>query len=151
MRIRESGLSSIEVVDNGSGIQRDDWPSIGLKHHTSKLPDLALLPTVQTFGFRGEALSALCALCEGVSVTTCTKETEPMGSVIKLGRDGRVVDDTAKVARPVSAAQVVRLVDRSMHRKFAHNSSEEPPSLSLVYSLPSRSDERNSNGMSNAN
>jgi DNA mismatch repair protein PMS2 len=90
------------VVDNGSGIESVDWPLIGLKHHTSKLPDLALLPSVTTFGFRGEALSALCALCEGVTVVTCTKETEPMGAVIQLGRDGRVLDDTGRVARPVS-------------------------------------------------
>lgn len=79
-----------------------DWASIGLKHHTSKLPDLALLPTVTTFGFRGEAVSALCALCEAVTIVTSTKEMEPMGAVIQLGRDGRVLDDTGRVARPVS-------------------------------------------------
>lgn len=101
VRIRDNGLSSIEVVDNGGGIASDDWPSIGLKHHTSKLPSLELLPGVSTFGFRGEALSALCAMCDGVTVTTCTKEMEPMAAVIKLGRDGKVLDDTGRVARQV--------------------------------------------------
>ncbi|KAK4686266.1 DNA mismatch repair protein PMS2, partial [Tremellales sp. Uapishka_1] len=99
VRIKEQGLESIEVVDNGSGIGEADWPNIGLKHHTSKLPSLSDLPQITTFGFRGEALSSLCALCETVTVMTATKETAPMGTVIKLGRDGRVVDASGKGAR----------------------------------------------------
>jgi DNA mismatch repair protein PMS2 len=75
---------------------------LGLKHHTSKLPALSALPHVTTFGFRGEAISALCALCESVTVVTATKETAPLGAIIKLGRDGRVIDSTGRVARPVS-------------------------------------------------
>jgi len=54
-----------------------------------------------TFGFRGEALSSLCALCESVTIVTATKETAPLGAIIKLGKDGRVIDSTGKVARPV--------------------------------------------------
>lgn len=72
-----------------------------MKHHTSKLPALSALPYVTTFGFRGEALSSLCALCESVTVITATKETAPLGAIIKLGKDGRVLDSTGKVARPV--------------------------------------------------
>ncbi|KAL1410623.1 ATP-binding mismatch repair protein [Vanrija albida] len=98
VRIKDNGLDSVEVVDNGSGIDQADWDSIGLKHHTSKLPSLAELSSVETFGFRGEAVSALCALCDGVTVTTATAESAPMGAVLALGRDGRV-QSTGKVAR----------------------------------------------------
>ncbi|WWD17838.1 hypothetical protein CI109_102282 [Kwoniella shandongensis] len=100
VRIKDNGLDSVEISDNGSGIAQEDWEFIGLKHHTSKLPSLSELYKVTTFGFRGEALSALCALCESVTVVTATKETAPMGTIIKLGRDGRVADSSGKVARP---------------------------------------------------
>ena len=29
VKIKDHGLDSIEVIDNGSGIAEDDWPSIG--------------------------------------------------------------------------------------------------------------------------
>lgn len=117
VRIKDNGLDSIEVVDNGSGIAEADWESIGgliitaiytfahwtvaLRHHTSKLPSLEDLHKVTTFGFRGEALSALAALCDSITVVTATKVTAPMGAVIKLGTGGRTVDTSGRVARPV--------------------------------------------------
>ena len=30
VRIKDSGLESVEVVDNGSGIAQEDWSSIGM-------------------------------------------------------------------------------------------------------------------------
>lgn len=115
--MKDNGLDSIEVVDNGSGIAEADWESVGesivtavytfahwtaaLRHHTSKLPSLEDLHKVTTFGFRGEALSALAALCDSITVVTATKETAPMGAVIKLGTDGRTIDTSGRVARPV--------------------------------------------------
>ena len=154
MRITDHGLDTIEVSDNGSGITESDWPlvgttsftadrgnaevtlSVGLKHHTSKLPSLSTLAHVRTFGFRGEAISSLCALCESVIVTTSTKESAPMGAVIKLGRDGRVLDSSGRIARPVTTVTLTGLfVPLPVRRKeFERTAKREfAKALTLLY------------------
>lgn len=99
VRFRDHGLKSIEVVDNGSGISPENYDAIGLKHHTSKLSSFEDLTTVSTFGFRGEAISSLCALSESVAITTATTSEAPMGTVIELDRGGKVSSRSTKVAR----------------------------------------------------
>ena len=74
----------------------------GLKHCTSKLSSFEDLTTVSTFGFRGEAISSLCALSESVTVTTATVSETPMGTVIEMDRSGKVTSRSTKVARQVS-------------------------------------------------
>ncbi|KJA16758.1 hypothetical protein HYPSUDRAFT_147287 [Hypholoma sublateritium FD-334 SS-4] len=98
VRFRNYGLSSIEVVDNGCGIAEDDYESIALKHHTSKLETFSDLTSVETFGFRGEALSSLCALSEQVSISTATASTTPMGTSLVLDSSGKLLKRSA-VAR----------------------------------------------------
>ncbi|KIK69797.1 hypothetical protein GYMLUDRAFT_34203 [Collybiopsis luxurians FD-317 M1] len=90
IRFKNYGLKSIEVVDNGSGISETDFDSIGRKHHTSKLSAFHDLTTLTSFGFRGEALSSLCALCESVTVTTAAIDKAPMGAVLELDKRGEV-------------------------------------------------------------
>ena len=63
VRLKEYGSELVEVTDNGSGVDEVDFQGLTLKHHTSKIQDFSDLEMgVATFGFRGEALSSLCAL-----------------------------------------------------------------------------------------
>jgi DNA mismatch repair protein PMS2 len=100
IRFKEHGSESIEVIDNGSGIREDNYASLALKHHTSKLSSFHDLTLVTTFGFRGEALSSLCEL-SNVQVVTATKEEEPVGTVLELNRDGTIRSKDKRVARQV--------------------------------------------------
>lgn len=99
VRFKNYGLASIEVIDNGSGIAPADYDSVALKHYTSKLSTFEDIAAVRTFGFRGEALSSLCALCESVTVTTATQNEAPMGTVLEFDARGRVKSRSGKVAR----------------------------------------------------
>ncbi|KAF8426910.1 hypothetical protein EV426DRAFT_425318 [Tirmania nivea] len=89
VRLKNYGLDAIEVVDNGDGISRDNYESIALKHYTSKLTTYDDLENVQTFGFRGEALSSLCALSI-LTVITATKEDAPKGSKLEFEVSGKL-------------------------------------------------------------
>lgn len=70
VQFKNYGLDAIEVADNGQGIAPEDFESIALKHHTSKLASFAGLEEVDTLGFRGEALSSLCSVGSLGIVTT---------------------------------------------------------------------------------
>lgn len=53
--VADGGRTLITVVDNGSGMSRDDLVRSVTRHATSKLPDDDLL-NINFMGFRGEAL-----------------------------------------------------------------------------------------------
>ncbi|KAJ2449364.1 ATP-binding mismatch repair protein [Coemansia sp. RSA 2336] len=89
IKLKDSGLTSIEVADNGSGIDEANYKSLCLKHWTSKLSTFEDLETVQSFGFRGEALSSLCAVSR-VQVTTATRETAPAGEQLEYNEAGEL-------------------------------------------------------------
>ncbi|KAF9959539.1 Mismatch repair endonuclease pms2 [Modicella reniformis] len=74
IKFKQMGLDHITVTDNGSGISDTNLETLALKHYTSKLSSFNDLAHVRSFGFRGEALSSLCALAN-LTVTTCTGTT----------------------------------------------------------------------------
>ncbi|KAK7441614.1 hypothetical protein CaCOL14_007889 [Colletotrichum acutatum] len=89
VRFKNQGLDSIEVQDNGEGISPDNYESIALKHYTSKLATYSDLATLQTFGFRGEALSSLCALSQ-FSIVTCMAQDVPKGTRLEFESSGKL-------------------------------------------------------------
>ncbi|KAJ3812661.1 histidine kinase-like ATPase [Lentinula aff. lateritia] len=129
VRFKNCGLKSIEVIDNGSGISEKDFDSIGRKHHTSKLSAFHDLMTLTSFGFRGEALSSLCALCESVTVTTATTDKAPMGSILELDKRGEVKSRAKGVKQRGTAVLLTSLfaplpvrrkeLERNIKREFS--------------------------------
>ncbi|KAL1842616.1 hypothetical protein VTJ49DRAFT_4664 [Mycothermus thermophilus] len=89
IRFKNQGLDSIEVQDNGSGIAPHNHESVALKHYTSKLSTYDDLAELQTFGFRGEALSSLCALSR-FSIVTCTQQEAPRATRLEFETSGRL-------------------------------------------------------------
>jgi DNA mismatch repair protein PMS2 len=97
IKLKEMGLTSIEVSDNGSGIDPCNYNNIALKHHTSKLQEFSDLASVNSFGFRGEALNALCALSGNFTIVT-KQSTQIIGSLLNFARDGKLIS-TKSIAR----------------------------------------------------
>ena len=71
IEVEQSGISSIRVVDNGTGIERDDLQLVFHRHATSKIIDDDDLFHIRTLGFRGEALASISSVAK-VTLKTCT-------------------------------------------------------------------------------
>ncbi len=75
VRLVDGGRRRLEVVDDGSGMGREDALLALERHTTSKLSLAADLFDLRTFGFRGEALPSIA------SVSRMTLTTRPAGAV----------------------------------------------------------------------
>ena len=59
---QDAGTTNLTIEDDGYGIHPDDLPSSIMRHATSKIGDLSDLETLQSLGFRGEALATIAAV-----------------------------------------------------------------------------------------
>ncbi|MBV9843165.1 MAG: DNA mismatch repair endonuclease MutL [Sphingomonadaceae bacterium] len=59
--LRGGGIAGLEVADDGCGMARDEIALALERHATSKLPN-ELIETVETLGFRGEALPSIASV-----------------------------------------------------------------------------------------
>lgn len=85
---------------------------IALKHHTSKLSTYADLESLRTFGFRGEALSSLCAVSE-LHIITSRADEAPKGKRLEFHHSGRL-KGTQVVAAQKGTTVVVQNLFKSL-------------------------------------
>ncbi|XP_021926704.1 mismatch repair endonuclease PMS2 isoform X2 [Zootermopsis nevadensis] len=127
VRLKDYGSELVEVIDNGTGVEEENFQALTLKHHTSKLREFTDLVLVETFGFRGEALSSLCALSEMTVVTRHSSascgtrlEFDHTGKIIRKKSCARQVGTTVSLLNLFSSLPVrQKEFHRSLHREFA--------------------------------
>lgn len=71
VEITGGGIDRIRVVDNGSGMTKEDLEQCARPHATSKIATEADLLNLSTLGFRGEALSSIAAVCRLQIISAC--------------------------------------------------------------------------------
>ena len=95
VRVRSGGKASIEIRDDGQGMDRDDALLAIERHATSKLATAADLEDVSTLGFRGEALASIAAVSQ-FTLRTAVRDGE--GTEVEV--DGGRVRTVREVGHP---------------------------------------------------
>lgn len=86
----EGGKGLIKVIDNGVGMRTEDLSMLFLKHATSKISGLEDLETINTLGFRGEALASI-GVVSHTRVLSCARgETTGAELEVRGGKRGEV-------------------------------------------------------------
>ena len=125
VRLQAGGVRLISVEDDGSGILREELPTALKRHATSKIASLHDLEAVDTMGFRGEALAAICSIAE-VSVLTRTDEGASSG-----GSHGWLLDGRSGELQPTARARGTTVEVRELffatpaRRKFLKSENTE--------------------------
>ena len=97
--VQDAGRTSIQVIDDGKGMTETDARMAFERHATSKIAKAEDLFTLQTMGFRGEALPSIAAVSQ-VKLTTRTAEQE-LG--VQLCLEGSKVVSQEVCSCPVGA------------------------------------------------
>ena len=96
VEIRDGGIDTIRVTDNGCGIDKDEVRTAYLSHATSKLQTAEDLVGIGTLGFRGEALSTIAAVTRTEMVT----KTHDSMVGVKYVINGGVEKELTEVGAP---------------------------------------------------
>ncbi|XP_008301962.1 mismatch repair endonuclease PMS2 isoform X2 [Stegastes partitus] len=125
VKLKECGTEQVEVSDNGKGVEEANFEGLTLKHHTSKLRDFSDLIHVETFGFRGEALSSLCALSD-LSVITC-HESSQVGTKLVFDHRGHLVQRSPHPRQQGTTVSLQQLFSTLpvRHKEFQRNIKKE--------------------------
>ena len=72
--IKEAGKTLIHVIDNGSGMSKEDAIMSFKRHATSKIRNSDDLFRIKTMGFRGEAMASMSAISHIEMITKDNKD-----------------------------------------------------------------------------
>jgi len=104
VEVEAGGRKLIRVTDDGEGMTPEDALLALQRHSTSKIENERDLFAIRTFGFRGEALSAIAAVSKMRMITR--KDGELAGVALKV--EGGVLQGTEAVGCPLGTSVEVR-------------------------------------------
>ncbi|MDE6372485.1 MAG: DNA mismatch repair endonuclease MutL [Clostridia bacterium] len=128
--IKDGGISSIVIVDNGCGIDKDNMRLAFLPHATSKLAKAEDLDNIATLGFRGEALASVSAVAQ-VTMTSKTQDDE-VGNFITLSA-GKVIEEGKRAIAQSTSISVENLFfNTPVRKKFLKKPKQEEANVTAI-------------------
>ena len=122
--VEQGGVKLMRVRDNGTGIGEQDLALALSRHATSKISSLDDLESVQSLGFRGEALASVSSVSR-LTLTSNTQDQESAWQVITEGRD--MAAQLQPAAHPIGTTVEVRdlFFNTPARRKFLRTDKTE--------------------------
>lgn len=123
VEIREGGISLIRVTDNGKGIPKAEVARAFLRHATSKIRSAEDLLHLSSLGFRGEALSSICAVAQVELITKIPDDLTGLRYVIE-GSNEKTAEE---IGAPAGTTVLVRNLFYNVpaRRKFLKSPQSE--------------------------
>ena len=90
IELKEAGIREIKVMDNGTGMDREDAMLAFRRHATSKLYTKDDLFNIHSLGFRGEALPSIASVSDVVLKTV----KDGVGTLIHI-KGGNIIENTS--------------------------------------------------------
>uniref|UniRef100_A0A2S2RA85 PMS1 1 n=1 Tax=Sipha flava TaxID=143950 RepID=A0A2S2RA85_9HEMI len=122
IHLENYGLDKIEIRDNGIGISCSDVHVMFLRGYTSKISDISDLDQLMSYGFRGEALSSICAVAD-VTIITKTEFDKYAQSFI-IDKNGHVKSSSISHHQRGTVIKIVDLFKNLPVRKQLYNSKK---------------------------
>src|SRR6266436_8454470 len=91
IEIQAGGRSLIRVIDDGTGMSRDDALLCLERHATSKIQRAEDLAAIATMGFRGEALPSIASVSRFTLTTHERNSDSPEGTQVVVN-GGKIVE-----------------------------------------------------------
>ena len=128
--IKAAGKSLIQVVDNGSGMTEDDAVASLQRHSTSKIETVEDLEKIETFGFRGEALSSISAVAK-IEIKTSTGND--IGTILTFDDENKIRTTKDKTPKGTSIAVKNLFYNTPARRNFLKSHTTELKHLIDVF------------------
>src|SRR5438445_7241089 len=121
--IKKGGKSLIQLIDDGSGMSREDALLAFQRHATSKISSFEDLENIHTLGFRGEALASIAAVAQ-VEMRTKRGEDE-VGTRVRL--EGGEMKESTQEAAPAGTSMTLKnlFYNTPARRNFLKSDSTE--------------------------
>jgi len=121
--IKQAGKSLIQVCDNGSGMTEEEALLSIRKHATSKISTIEDLESINTLGFRGEALSSIAAVCQ-LEIKT-EAQNEEIGTLIKIENENEITTEKISTAKGTCVSVKNIFYNIPARRKFLKSDTTE--------------------------
>lgn len=130
VEIEDGGQKSIKVLDDGHGIHPEDIEKAFMPHATSKINSIDDIYSINTMGFRGEALASISA----VSNTILKSRTEESGYGKEISIKGGILDYIKDAGCNVGTTIEVKdlFFNVPARKKFLKSSSRESAYISDI-------------------